>query len=225
MSPLLPPGSRLQFSSLYDTGRVSTIPLLVDFSSSVVTHALTLSASQFVHKKKSLDEFIRVCTRRDSNSRNWPTSGSRITWYATGTTGTSYVPVRDRNTHTSPLQEGELAMQHQTYWVRKSGTFTGQHLTQLRGERGRKNKKISRKKCGGNNVEKEHGRTWGGKRYPGRKETWVVPNEPRLNELLSKTDKTATKQIITDNTTQPASTWAPDSMVMPARTTACLTLS
>ena len=31
----------------------SAIPLLVDFSSSVATHALALSASQFVHKKRS----------------------------------------------------------------------------------------------------------------------------------------------------------------------------
>ena len=35
----------------------------------LLTHALALSASQFVHKKKS-HEFIRVCTRRGSNSRN-----------------------------------------------------------------------------------------------------------------------------------------------------------
>ena len=35
----------------------------------LLTHTLALSASQFVHKK-SPNEFIRVCTRRGSNSRN-----------------------------------------------------------------------------------------------------------------------------------------------------------
>ena len=39
------------------------------FHGVLLTHALALSASQFVHKKKS-HEFIRGCTRRGSNSRN-----------------------------------------------------------------------------------------------------------------------------------------------------------
>ena len=39
------------------------------FHRMLLTHALALSASQFVHKK-SPNEFIRVCTRWDSNSRN-----------------------------------------------------------------------------------------------------------------------------------------------------------
>ena len=35
----------------------------------LLTHALALSASQFVHKKTLTNEFIRVFTRRGSNSR------------------------------------------------------------------------------------------------------------------------------------------------------------
>ena len=53
----------------------------------LLTHALALSASLFVHKKKSQRIYIRVCTRRGSNPRNWPIPGSKITWYATGATG------------------------------------------------------------------------------------------------------------------------------------------
>ena len=44
----------------------------------LLTHALALSASQYVHKKIPF-EYIRVCTRRDPNSRNRPIPGSRIT--------------------------------------------------------------------------------------------------------------------------------------------------
>ena len=44
----------------------------------LLTHALALSARQFVHKKKSQRNF-RVCTRRGSNSRNLPIPSSRIT--------------------------------------------------------------------------------------------------------------------------------------------------
>ena len=40
------------------------------FNRVLLTHALALSASQFVHKKTSQLKFIRVCTRRGSNSRN-----------------------------------------------------------------------------------------------------------------------------------------------------------
>ena len=72
------PGSCLQFYR----AQGSAIPLLVDFSSSVLlTQALALSASQFVLKEKTLRIYTtRVCTRRgDSNSRNWPIPGPRIT--------------------------------------------------------------------------------------------------------------------------------------------------
>ena len=52
----------------------------------LLTHAVAFCASQFVRQKKS-HEFIRVCTWRDSNPRNWQIPGSRTTWYATGATG------------------------------------------------------------------------------------------------------------------------------------------
>ena len=38
----------------------------------LLTHALALSASQLVHKIKSPNDFFRVCTRGDSNSRTDP---------------------------------------------------------------------------------------------------------------------------------------------------------
>ena len=50
------------------------------------THALALSAVN-LFTRKSPNEFIRVCTRRGSNSRNWPIPGSNISWYATWATG------------------------------------------------------------------------------------------------------------------------------------------
>ena len=51
------------------------------FIECVANSALALSASQFVLKKKALRIYTtRVCTRRgDSNSRNWPITGPRIT--------------------------------------------------------------------------------------------------------------------------------------------------
>ena len=42
--------------------------------------------------RKSPYDFIRVSTRGDSNSRNGPIPGSRISWYATGATGYS-IPI------------------------------------------------------------------------------------------------------------------------------------
>ena len=58
----------------------------------LLTHALALSACQFrfpqvnLCTSESANQFLRVCTRRGSNSRNWPIPGSRITGYATGAT-------------------------------------------------------------------------------------------------------------------------------------------
>ena len=63
---LLPPGSCLQF---FIAHRVQQSHCSSIFNRVWITHALTLSASQFVHKK-SPHEFIRACTRGDSNPRN-----------------------------------------------------------------------------------------------------------------------------------------------------------
>ena len=75
--------------SIFFAHRVQQLHCSSIFHRVLLTHALALSASQFVHKKKSQRIYIRVCTRRGSNSRNWPIPGSRITWYATGATGYS----------------------------------------------------------------------------------------------------------------------------------------
>ena len=37
--------------------------------------------------RKSPYDFIRICTRGNSNSRNWPIAGTRITRHVTGATG------------------------------------------------------------------------------------------------------------------------------------------
>ena len=66
-SSLLPPGSCLQFLSRIG---FSTPTARRFYHRVLLTHALALSASQFVHKKKSPSEFLPVCTRRGSNSRN-----------------------------------------------------------------------------------------------------------------------------------------------------------
>ena len=79
--PFFPPGSSLQF-----------LLRIVDFSSSVANSRSRAFPSQFVHMKKSPRSYIiRVCTRRGSNSRNWPIPGSRLTWYATGATRCMWV--------------------------------------------------------------------------------------------------------------------------------------
>ena len=61
------------------------MPLFVDFSSSVAN--ARSRAFRNLCPIKSPHEYVRVCTRRGSNSRNWPIPGSKITWYATGATG------------------------------------------------------------------------------------------------------------------------------------------
>ena len=80
--------------------------LPVDFPSSVLSHALALSASQFVRKKKS----PRIYTSMHSGGfeltkLTYSTRGTRITWYVTG-------PIRwNRLGHWQPLL-GTL-----TFWV------------------------------------------------------------------------------------------------------------
>ena len=64
---LLPPDSCLQFLSRIDRVQQSHCSSIVHRV--LLTHALALSASQFVHKKKS-QRIYTVCTRRGSNSRN-----------------------------------------------------------------------------------------------------------------------------------------------------------
>ena len=76
--PFSPPILAFNFYRAHPTVRRFVLECLL-------THALALSASQFVHKKKSL-RIIRVCTRGDLNSRNRSTPGSRTTRYATGAT-------------------------------------------------------------------------------------------------------------------------------------------
>ena len=78
----LPPSTCLQLWSRIGFGN----PTARRFFIVLPTRALTLSTSQFVHKKNP-DEFLQVSTRGNANSRCWPISGSRITWCATGATG------------------------------------------------------------------------------------------------------------------------------------------
>ena len=57
------------------------------FHQVLLTHAFALP-QVYLCTRTSPHEFIRVCSRRGSNSRNLPKiPGSRITWYATGATG------------------------------------------------------------------------------------------------------------------------------------------
>ena len=66
VSSLLPLGSCLNFYLAYG----SAIPLLVDFSSSVVANSRSRVFRKLIcAQQKSRHEFIRVCTRGDSNSR------------------------------------------------------------------------------------------------------------------------------------------------------------
>ena len=84
VSFLLSPGTCLQCSAF---------PLLVHCHRTLRTHALVLSASQVVHKKKVPQEFIRVRTRGDSNSRNnlLIIAGTRTTCYLYEATGSYYM--------------------------------------------------------------------------------------------------------------------------------------
>ena len=84
VSSFLPAGSCLQFLSRIR--RVQQSHCSSTFHRMLLTRVLALSAGQFVRRKSS-HERIRACTRGDSNSRNWPIPGSRITWYVTGATG------------------------------------------------------------------------------------------------------------------------------------------
>ena len=85
VSSLLPPGTCLQFL----LSRIGfSIPTARRLSSNVAhSRFRAFRESQFVHKKKSPQKFTRVCTRGDSNSRNWPIAGTRITCYSGGATG------------------------------------------------------------------------------------------------------------------------------------------
>ena len=68
VSSLLPPGSCLRFLSRIGFSNPTARRF---FHRVLLTHALAVSASQFVvHTRKSPNEFIRVCTPRGSNSRN-----------------------------------------------------------------------------------------------------------------------------------------------------------
>ena len=66
VSSFLPPGSRLQFYCAWG----SVIPLLVDFSWSVGNSRSLAFRKSTRAQEKSPHEFIRVCIKRDSNSRN-----------------------------------------------------------------------------------------------------------------------------------------------------------
>ena len=83
----LVPSSLRFLPSIFHFAYGCAIPLLSMFHRLFLTRALALSASQFVHMKKSQRIYTRLCTRRGSNSRSWPVPGSRITWYATVATG------------------------------------------------------------------------------------------------------------------------------------------
>ena len=64
--------------SFYRGSRVQQSHCWSIFHGVLLTHALVLSASQFVQEKKSPRLYIRVCTRRDSNSRIWPRTYTRL---------------------------------------------------------------------------------------------------------------------------------------------------
>ncbi len=92
VSSLLPPLLLLAFN-FYRAHRFQQSHCSSIFHRVLLTHALALSASHSVHKKKS-QRLYTVCTRR--GLRNWPIPGSRISWYATGATGLQQTDSRSR---------------------------------------------------------------------------------------------------------------------------------
>ena len=61
----------------------------------LLTHAFALSASRFVHKKKSLRIYTSMHWGGLELTKNWPVAGTRITCYTTGTTGYVYVTINN----------------------------------------------------------------------------------------------------------------------------------
>ena len=88
--PFYPPVLAFNFYRAY----VQKIPLLVDFSSSVaiITHAVSLSASQFAHKKKSQRIFTSV-----------PSAGLELTKLTHTRLEDNLIPHRDDRSYTIVL--------------------------------------------------------------------------------------------------------------------------
>ena len=84
-SSLPPAGTCLQFLSRIPF----SVPIARRFSSKFECCSLTLSRFPrvYLYARKRPYELLWVCTRGDSNSRNWPIAGTRIMCYTTGATG------------------------------------------------------------------------------------------------------------------------------------------
>ena len=93
---LLPPGACLRSSTVI-AHRVQQSHCSSTVYRVLLTHALALSANQFVHRKKTPRFYTSTCTRGYSKSRNWPIPRSRITWYATEATVDYYTTLSTSN--------------------------------------------------------------------------------------------------------------------------------
>ena len=87
VSSLLPSGSCLQFSSHIGFISPTARRFFIETRVLLLTHALALSGSQFVHKKKSPRIFTSMHSGGFELTKLTYIPGSRIARYATGATG------------------------------------------------------------------------------------------------------------------------------------------